>query len=254
MAISVMAVVTATACGTEPTPTDPRDGGSGDGSADATDGPSDSAPKPGDPCTTQADCDDGVFCNGVEECLAGRCTSARNIACKDSCAVATCVEAAGGCSLSLPTCPSTDGCTSPTDPRCDDGRACTDDRCEVATGRCLHVPVDGRCPAVGACGVGVCLGEGSADPSGCGAKPDAARCKETEGCVGTSCVALPTTCVTDRDCTDHDLCDGVERCVGGRCVHGARTTCAAAACHHAACKERSLGDPYCVEVQTPGCP
>ncbi len=222
-----------------------------DGAAEAEIGV---GPRPGDPCSVQADCDDGVFCNGVEECLAGRCTSARNIACKDPCAVATCVESAGGCSFSLPTCPATDGCTSDADPRCDDGRACTDDRCEVATGRCLHLPVDARCPAVGACGVGVCLGEGSADPSGCGTRPDSARCKETEGCLGNACTPLPATCATDRDCTDHDLCDGVERCVGGRCLRGARTTCQASPCHHAVCKERSLGDRYCVEVQTPGCP
>src|SRR5687767_11213066 len=52
--------------------------------------------KPGDPCTTRADCDDGVFCSGVEECLAGACVSARNAACRapSACATATCDEAA----------------------------------------------------------------------------------------------------------------------------------------------------------------
>lgn len=69
-----------------------------------------------------------------------------------------------------------------------------------------------------------------------------------------ACTPLPVTCATDRDCTDHDLCDGVARCVGGRCLRGTRTTCAASPCHHAVCKERSLGDRYRVEVQTPGCP
>ncbi len=213
-------------------------------------------PSPGDPCATREDCDDGVFCNGVEECLGGACVSARNIACKETlCSKATCLETAGGCLLGPPTCPSTDGCKSPSDPKCDDGRACTDDRCDTLTGRCFHVLVDSRCPAVGACGVGVCLGDGSADPSGCATKPDASKCLETEGCTFTSCVALPPRCLTDRDCSNHDLCDGLERCVSGRCVHGARTTCLASEpCGHAVCKERTLGDPYCLETVTPGCP
>src|SRR5262249_52764483 len=51
-------------------------------------------PKPGDPCVTRDDCDDGVFCDGVEECLAGACTSARNTACRDpgGCADSRCDE------------------------------------------------------------------------------------------------------------------------------------------------------------------
>lgn len=226
-------------------------------------------PQPGDPCVTRADCDDGLFCTGVEECIAGRCTSARNAACRDpgGCAIASCDEAALGCAFdatrgsctegvctSNAGCQPLDGCTGDADPRCDDARACTDDLC--VSGQCVHVPVDARCPAVGACGVGVCLGDSVAHPSGCGARPDAARCAVTEGCaVDLSCAALPSACTDDHDCADGSWCDGVERCVSGRCVHGDRTTCAGRdACEHASCSTAGVGDPWCRITRLPRCP
>jgi len=223
-------------------------------------------PKPGDPCTTREDCDDGVFCNGVEECVGGGCTSARNAACRDpgGCAKATCDEAGGGCSFDPSgtcidgICRVDVGCTKPegctTDAECDDMRSCTDDHCDG--GVCVHVPIDARCPSIGACGTGVCLGDAVADAIGCGAKPDAAKCAANEGCSQSfACTPLKPRCVDDRDCTDGSLCDGVERCVAGACVHGARTTCLpASSCHHAFCATRSLGDPYCKDAKLPHCP
>jgi hypothetical protein len=224
------------------------------------------APKPGDPCSTRADCDDGVFCDGVEECLGGVCLSARNAACRDpgGCATASCDEAGGGCSFDpsgaceSAICRVDVGCSKPegcaADAECDDGRSCTDDRCDA--GACVHLPVDARCPSIGACGIGVCLGEEVADAIGCGARPDAAKCAPGEGCAPSfACAPLPGSCVADEECSDGSLCDGVERCIDGKCVHGERTTCLARdACHHARCKTRSLGDPYCKEVKLPRCP
>jgi hypothetical protein len=254
-------------------------GGGGEGASDAgsdapvdaqSDGVSD-GPKPGDPCTTAADCDDHVFCDGVEECVGDRCSGPRNVACRDrgGCASSTCVEDAGECVVDLPSpspcasgesclpdlgCTKVDGCTS--DAACDDGRACTDDRCETSSGRCLHTPDDGKCPAVGACGLGVCLGVDAADPSGCGVLPDASKCKATEGCAPTgACAALPASCVRDDDCGDGNLCDGREKCIGSVCNHGDVTTCAAPdACHHVTCRDRSLGDPFCLADPLPACP
>lgn len=254
-----------------PTPSVPD--AEGDAGADAvSDGSVADAgkhPRPGDPCSTRADCDDGVFCTGIEECIAGACTSTRNAACRDpgGCALALCDEGAGGCGFDAIAatctvgvctlergCQPLDGCTGDADPKCDDGRSCTDDRC--LAGQCVHVPVDARCDAVSTCGVGVCLGDAVADPRGCGARPDASRCKVTEGCgVDFACHPLAATCTSDRDCTDGNLCDGVERCVGGRCVHGERTTCVARnACEHASCSQSGVGDPWCRLEKLAGCP
>jgi len=219
-------------------------------------------PRPGDPCTTRADCDDGVFCSGVEECLEGVCVSARNAACRapSVCATATCEETATGCVFAAKVCDgalqcSIDrGCVAvcARDEDCDDGRTCTDDRCDGGT--CVHAPVDARCPGKGQCGVGVCLGDAISDPSGCGTKPDAARCRVSEGCVADACAPLKTSCATDRDCGNGTLCDGVERCVGGACVRGERTTCVGAPCEHASCSATGVGDPWCRIVTLARCP
>ena len=224
----------------------------------------------GDPCATALECDDGVFCNGPEDCFEGRCIGARSTACRDfgGCASSRCEETTASCVVDLPAaacasgskcapdvgCVAVDGCAN--DAACDDGRACTDDRCDVATGSCAHTPVDARCPAIGACGVGTCLGELSAEATGCSARADASRCAASEGCDRTfSCVPLRGACTTDLDCDDGTGCDGRERCDGGRCVHGALATCTAHdACHHALCRDRALGEPFCVETQVAPCP
>ena len=71
----------------------------------------------GGACTNDLDCDDGVFCNGVETCESSRCV--------------------GGAP-----------------PACDDGVECTMDRCDEASGRCVSsapdADGDGRTDA--ACG------------------------------------------------------------------------------------------------------
>ncbi|MBI5489854.1 MAG: putative metal-binding motif-containing protein [Deltaproteobacteria bacterium] len=61
----------------------------------------------GDGCSSHAECDDGVWCNGAESCgRSGRCFQA------------------------------------PLGP-CDDGLRCNRDECDEAADRCLHTPVDG---------------------------------------------------------------------------------------------------------------
>ncbi len=149
------------------------------------------------------------------------------------------------------------GCDEPRactrDSECDDGRSCTDDVC--VAGRCAALPIDARCPSLGACGAGVCLGDSIADASGCGGKPDAARCAATEGCtVEFACAPLPAACATDFDCADGNLCDGIERCVAGRCERGANPTCRGSACQHATCSISGVGDPWCKVVALARCP
>lgn len=238
-------------CGGSARDPEPIADASVDASSDASVRAVESGPEPGTPCVTRADCDDGRFCTGVEECLAGVCVSARNASCRASCADVVCNEGAGGCVLTPRACSEDVLCTR--DGECDDARSCTDDVC--VSGRCAHLPVDARCPAsTGACGVGVCLGDAVAEASGCGHKPEAAKCKTSEGCVDLACVPLASTCTSDRDCADGTLCDGVERCVDGRCQHGARTACVGGPCQHAACSNSGVGDPWCRIVGLARCP
>ncbi len=62
-------------------------------------------------CTTDNDCDDGVFCNGTE----------------------TCDTETGDCQLGPPV-------------DCSDGVDCTDDSCNAELDICEHVPNDAQCP------------------------------------------------------------------------------------------------------------
>ncbi|MEE8522829.1 MAG: zinc-dependent metalloprotease family protein, partial [Thermoanaerobaculia bacterium] len=62
-------------------------------------------------CTVNADCDDGLFCNGAE----------------------TCNEA-------------TDSCDAGTPPNCNDGVGCTDDSCNEGTNSCDNVANNSLCP------------------------------------------------------------------------------------------------------------
>ena len=61
-------------------------------------------------CTSDSDCDDGVFCNGVETCNSS-----------GECEEATTVE-------------------------CDDGDPCTEDSCDEDAGECDHATIDDVIP------------------------------------------------------------------------------------------------------------
>src|SRR5262245_29916457 len=98
-----------------------EDGGGTDGSGGMTDaGPvpdgGDAGETPdghtGEPCTADADCDNGIFCDGVETCDA---TNPRATA---------------------------DGCVTPESFDCDDGIVCTLDSCVEEMRRCNHAAQD----------------------------------------------------------------------------------------------------------------
>jgi hypothetical protein len=149
-------------------------------------------------CTGDAQCSDGQFCNGVEQCLSGTCT--------------------GGAAVD-----------------CSDGVACTADSCDEGTDACGHAPNDGLCgdgqfcngvefcDAVSGCSAGPdpCPGttcDEAGDACGCNLDED---CDDGQSCNGLElCSAGSCTPGTPVDCTDGIACT-VDACneASDTCTH-----------------------------------
>ena len=138
-------------------------------------------------CSRDAECDDGVFCNGAEAC--------------DEDAPGT-------------------GCLPGEPIVCDDGASCTADRCDEDADRCVATPDDSACGDAVDCTVDRCDPSASDGPTGCVSVPDdglcagdyctvGRRCSATAGCVGGG----------ERDCRDGNPCTA-DSCdeVGDMCV------------------------------------
>jgi hypothetical protein len=127
----------------------------------------------GGSCTTNADCDDGNPCNGVETCGALHlCVRGAPVVCSDGnvCnGVETCNPATGTCVAGTPI------------PPCNDGNPCTDDACNPVLG-CVAVPNtapcdDGDpCTQGDVCAGGVCAGTELACPTCERCDPASATC------------------------------------------------------------------------------
>ena len=180
-------------------------------------------------CAGNADCDDGLFCNGAETCVSGGCVAGTPPDCSDgvSCTTDACDETAGLC-RNIPSdtscgvnehCDATLGCTpqcagnadcddglfcngaetcvsggcvAGTPPDCSDGVSCTTDACDETAGLCRNIPSDA------ACGVNE-------------------HCDATLGCT--------PQCAGNADCDDGLFCNGAETCVSGGCVAGTPPSC-----------------------------
>jgi hypothetical protein len=115
----------------------------------------------GPECTIDADCDDGLFCNGAETCSVGVCQTGTAPSCSDSvsCTVDSCNEGTDSCD-NVPndalcdnglfcdgaeTCDPVNDCQAGTPPSCGDSVGCTVDSCNETTDSCDNVPDDGLC-------------------------------------------------------------------------------------------------------------
>ena len=204
------------------------------------------------PCASDAECDDGLYCNGLEVCsAAGTCAPGAAVACADrvDCTVDRCDEA-------------TDRCASvPNDSLCDDGLFCTgEERCDPARG-C----VDGvdPCGSAGPCETVLCdeatfscavsirdadrdgfppleCGGGDCDDADRRVNPAAAEvcddlrdndCDGAADCADVgSCAGHPACCIptgpevcddrVDNDCDGTTDCSDVESCGSGPHLHG----------------------------------
>ena len=187
-------------------------------------------------CLVDADCIDGLFCNGVETCLAGSCQAGTPPVCDDGvgCTVDSCNEAAGSCentsSDSLcgnglfcdgaETCHPLNDCQAGAAVTCSDGVGCTVDSCNEAIDSCENTSSDSLCDN----GL-FCDGSETCDVIG-GCQPaldpcDPLACDED----GDVCFA----CNVDADCSNGLFCDGAEICNSGICQAG-RDPCAPMVC------------------------
>jgi hypothetical protein len=180
------------------------------------------------PCTVDADCNDGNACNGPEACVSGNCASGAPVVCSD-----------GNACNGVETCNPVDGSCSPgAAPNCDDGNPCTDDSCDFFFG-CRHNPNtntcdDGNlCTTGDACFGGLCNGA----PVAC---TDNNVCNGLETCdpgTGGCLVGTPLNCDDNNTCTA-DSCNSASGCyhtsIAGSCDDGdlctTGDTCAAGTC------------------------
>jgi hypothetical protein len=132
---------------------------------------------PPEACTTNADCDDGLFCSGVESCVNGFCELGAPVTC-------------GG----------------------DDGVACTDEVCDESSDSCASVPNDANCDDGS-----FCNGNEVCDPvSGCLPSVSPVICAQSEpACTVEQCVEFLHGCASFPDpslCDDGIFCNGVDFC------------------------------------------
>ncbi len=159
-------------------------------------------------------CSDGNPCTQVDTCAGGSCVGDSPVDCDDA---EPCTD--DGCNTGTGECTHSDNTDT-----CEDGNNCTiDDVC--AGGTCTSTPVvcdDGVfCNGVELCNAG----SGDCDlgtPPSC---DDTVVCT-TDSCDGGSDMCVhpvePGCCDSDDDCTNHDVCDGLETCDTGtgNCLPG----------------------------------
>ncbi|NMC71006.1 MAG: hypothetical protein GYA57_13210 [Myxococcales bacterium] len=166
---------------------------------------------PGTPCTTDAECVDGSFCNGVETCEATIC--------------------AGG-----------------TPPNCDDTDACTIDGCSDTLGACTHTPQDRDFDTYGdaACGGADC---NDLDPLIHPGVPDDDCDGVDDDCDGLTdggLVPIGGTCTTSADCCTGSCIGGVCNSGYGLCESPGESCVSPAECCSGRCEVTASGTRECV--------
>jgi len=180
-------------------------------------------------CNFQFACDDGRFCNGLEQCdpvteacFAGvppcdaqtQVCDELNRRCTPPCSADTDCDDNDVCTTD--TCDMTTHLCTQTPKDCNDGVACTVDACDAATGDCTHTdncPADETCnTTLGLCEAGVAC---TVPTQATDCPDDGLFCNGTEVCDPAVfiCRHSGDPCVAPQICNeDQDLCD---ECFGG---------------------------------------
>ena len=189
-------------------------------------------------CTVDADCDDGLFCTGVERCSAGICTSDG-----DPCPGEDCDEAIPQCIPRI----CNDNGVCEVDENCQNcggdcvtgsGSACGNNVCEIGAGEsCVTCPQDCNGAQIGKPDRRYCCGNAGFNPLTCSdtrCTSSGKACIEEPGvpsCCGDGvCEGVEESCLcsidcgpavaTESDCADavDDDCDGDIDCVDADCA------------------------------------
>ncbi len=178
-------------------------------------------------CTSDGQCDNGVYCDGQELCDDyGECQTGPPVFCTDfiDCTDDVCNEETGLCDY-IPNdslcddgrfcdgeevCNPASGCEPGPGADCDDLISCTDDSCDEEADQCVHVPNDAFCDDTV-----YCNGEEYCDPvEGC--QPgEAVSCDDEIDCTIDLCYEALRGCLNlpdDTLCDDGLYCTGVESC------------------------------------------
>ena len=169
-------------------------------------------------CNVDPDCEDGLFCNGAETCVAGACQAGSNPCPGQSCDED--LDTCGPCQVDADCddglfCNGDETCDAGTcqdgsAPNCDDGVACTVDSCNGASDSCDNVTNDALCDNGLFC-------DGSETCSavlGCQAGVSV-DCDDGVGCTADSCNEASDSCnnvTNDGLCDNGVFCDGSETC------------------------------------------
>jgi len=175
-------------------------------------------------CTVDADCDDGLYCNGAETCDAGTCLAGMAPICDDGvgCTDDLCNESTDSCDNvandtncdnglycdGMEPCDPVLDCLAGTAVNCSDGVACTDDSCNESTDACDNVANDGSCDDGDPCTIDTC------DlVVGCTNVP--VDCDDGNACTTDTCDPGTGSCVNDPivPCCGDTFCDaGEDQC------------------------------------------
>lgn len=200
-----------------------------------------------------ADCDDGLYCNGVETCSNGNCVAGTPPNCNDgiSCTVDSCDETNNVCKHvannaacndgqycnGSEVCNLTQGCKPGTAPNCSDGVACTTDTCNEANDTCVHTTNNAACNDGQFCnGTETCH-----ITQGCKAGTPV-NCADAFSCTTDSCDESTDSCKhkpVNSACNDGLYCNGVESCSATQgCIAGSPPNCSDnVSCTTDACNE-----------------
>lgn len=193
-------------------------------------------------------CDDGLYCNGTDQCAGGQCVVHSGAPCPGPDQDGDCRES---CDEATRTCTAQD----PVGAACSDGRFCTVDEACTEAGLCAggHSPCPGGdadgdcaegcdelldsctafdadgtfcddglfCTATDACdGRGNCLGHG--DPCAAIRRDDDAHCSQACDEQARACTAPEAD---GAPCSDGLACTLADRCLAGSCQTGGLTSC-----------------------------